>query len=247
MGDKLAETFPTRLGYHRTTVLRAAGLGESRVDALIGDVVRGSKNPVLGFLAGPFETRILITSIAKDQSEADALEAPIIAEIVSRLGKNYVGRDEQTMLVTAASELKRRSLRLGLADSFTGGLAGQTFLRALDQDNLAGALSVPEKALPEAISFLFGQADADLVGVIQSAPESAHKTGPISGPEPRSSGAGPELTAKCRLLAKAPGGEVELASAVRTVGRNEAMATVRAGALLSLILWTHLTGGPGPH
>ena len=43
-------------------VLKVCGLGESRVDEQIGDLIRGSTNPVIGLLASPGEIRIRLTA-----------------------------------------------------------------------------------------------------------------------------------------------------------------------------------------
>jgi nicotinamide-nucleotide amidase len=229
LGPKLEETFPTRVGHHRTTILRAAGLGESRVDSLLSDLIRGSTNPVLGLLAGPYETKVLITSKARNPAEAERLEAPIVAEAIRRLGPNYVGRDGQTMVTSICAELAKRSLRFGVADSFTNGLAATNYLQALNQENLAGTLAVVQDSLPEAVNFLFQTLAADLVGVISD-------PGP---PGPRSSDQ--ELSARVRILGRNPAGgpPVELATAENHFGRTQVMALTRAGALMTLLLWTY--------
>lgn len=226
---KLEETFPTRLGYHRTTILRASSLGESLVDDLLSDLIRGSANPVMGLLAGPFETRILITSKARDAAEADALEAPLVAETIKRLGKYYVGQGDQTMVTVSCGWLRERSLRLGIVDSLTRGSAGEPFAKNLPPENVAGFLATAEKGIGDGVAFLLGAPDADLVAVIQKGP-----------PPSRDDPAGPEMSVKARLLAKGPDGPREVASAQRLVGRSEAIGILRAGALLSLTLWDYL-------
>jgi competence/damage-inducible protein CinA-like protein len=238
LGPKLVEMFPSRLGYHRTTTLRASGLGESRVDYLLADLTVSSANPAIGFLAGPYETRILVTSKARDAAEADLLEAPILAEIIKRLGQNYVGQGDQTMVTSSRDELKSRSLKFGLVDSFTSGSAAIPFLTALERENLAGALSITEKRLDEGIKFLFLALGADLVGVIQAARPS---TDPLAVGQPSE---GEELSVMARLLRKSPEGPVEISSTSRQVGRGEAIAKTRAGALVSLLLWSHLKKVP---
>ncbi|MDR2386140.1 MAG: hypothetical protein LBE80_00970 [Deltaproteobacteria bacterium] len=244
LGPKLEEKFSTRLGHHRTTIIRASALGESRVDDLLGDLIRSSKNPVLGLLAGAYETRILITSKARDAHEADALEAPIISEVVKRLGPNYVGQGDLTLAKGVCLELKKRSLRLGLVDTFTLGTAERMFLEHLDPENLAALVTADESSIDTVVKFLFETLGADLVGVIQTqepdqgqSPQSfekAQKTEIEPPPLER------ETRVKARLLRKTPEGYRELASEVPRVGRTRAMAMARAGALMALLLWDHL-------
>jgi nicotinamide-nucleotide amidase len=236
LGPKLEEKFPARLGHGRTTVLRAAGLGESRVDELLGDLLRGSRNPVLGLLAGPYETRILVTTRAGDSAEAERLEAPVIAEAIRRLGPNYVGRDGLTMVGSVCSLLEARSLRLGLADSVTGGLAAEPFIRILAPGNLSGSLAVPRGALQQGIEFLFREMGADLVGTLDL---SGDQDGAGQDPEG-------EPMVLSRILERPPqGGQpVEISASRRLLGRPRDMAMARAGALLAFQLWEFLKG-PG--
>jgi molybdopterin-biosynthesis enzyme MoeA-like protein len=240
LGPKLEEKFPSRLGYHRTTILRASGLGESRVDYLLGDLIRDSVNPVLGLLAGPYETRILITSKARDKAEADRLEAPIIAEAIKRLGPNYVGRDGQTMVTSVCEVLKNQSLRLGIIDGVTFGEAAQTFLKLLPPQNLAGTLEVAADGLKvkEGTDFLFNNMGADLVGIL-SYPESFLSQGTIQDEDT-------EITVNIRLLKRNPTEElpIEVAQDTILVGRTKAAALSRASALLALKLYTYLRNLP---
>ncbi|MDR2444081.1 MAG: hypothetical protein LBE31_11240, partial [Deltaproteobacteria bacterium] len=55
LGPRLELKFGSKLGLVRTTIHRAAGLGEGLVDHKLGDLIRQSLNPSLGLLAGPFE------------------------------------------------------------------------------------------------------------------------------------------------------------------------------------------------
>jgi hypothetical protein len=244
LGPKLEEKFPTRLGYHRTTILRASALGESRVDDLIGDLIRSSKNPVLGLLAGPYETRVLITSKARDAREADLLEGPIVSEIVKRLGPNYVGSGDLTMAKWAGLELKKRSLSFGLVDTFTLGTAGKMFLENLAPENLTALVTANDEAIDLNADFLFKSLGADLVGIIQNHDPNysdlAQTLGQDQMPQTDPAPLENELWVKARLLQRSPEGYRELASAHRQVGRTKAMAIARAGALMTLLLWTHL-------
>ncbi|MDR2300976.1 MAG: hypothetical protein LBF38_02895 [Deltaproteobacteria bacterium] len=242
LGPKLAEKFPARLGHHRTTIIRASALGESLVDDLLGDLIRSSKNPVLGLLAGAYETRILITSKAMDAREADRLEAPIVSEIVKRLGPNYVGQGDLTLAKAVCLELKKRSLRLGLVDTFTLGSAGKMFLDHLEPENLAALVNAGENSIDSAVGYLFGTLGADLVGIIQN--HDPGQTAQVFEKAQKAEVEPPPLSMETRVKAtviqKTPSGYREIASDVPKVGRTKAMAMARAGALMALLLWNHL-------
>jgi hypothetical protein len=197
-------------------------------------MIRGSENPVMGLLAGPGETRILVTSKAWDEAEAERLAAPIVSEVIRRLGPNYVGRDGQTLVASACERLKRRSLRLGVADSVTSGEAALPYLKRLGPENLAGALAVGGESLDRAVDYLFRTLGADLVGVIG-------RPGPDT---PSPDDPNPDLEVTARLLGRGPSGgdPVEISSDRRLAGRARAMAMTRAGAMMAIQLWNYLKG-----
>ncbi|MDR3203863.1 MAG: hypothetical protein LBV23_03845 [Deltaproteobacteria bacterium] len=160
---KLKEKFSSRLGLVRTTVLRAAGLGESVVDKLLDDLVAGAENPKIGFLAGLYETRILISVKAADETEADRLDGKIISEIVKRLGSHYVGRNEETIASSVCAMIEEKNLRLGLVDSLSEGRAGEPFVKLLKSENLAGSFIVSPNDLKAAQEALFEKFGASIV------------------------------------------------------------------------------------
>jgi competence/damage-inducible protein CinA-like protein len=77
-------------------VLRTAGIGESRVDALIQDLERLS-NPTVGLSAHAGQTDIRITAKAESVEKAEALIEPLVQEINRRLGINIYGEGSETV------------------------------------------------------------------------------------------------------------------------------------------------------
>jgi nicotinamide-nucleotide amidase len=106
-------------------VLKVCGLGESRVDEQIGDLIRKSKNPVIGLLASPGEIRIRITAQGRDKEETEWLIAPVEAEIRKRLGVMIFGQGEETLEGVTARLLEEKKMTLGLVETFTGGRISQ--------------------------------------------------------------------------------------------------------------------------
>ena len=113
-------------------VLKAAGIGESKVDTLIGDLIRNSHNPTIGLLASPGEIRIRITAEARDEQEAADLIAPIEEEIRRRLGNKIFGADQETLESAVNALLLARDLGLVVLESFTGGMITQRLLACED-------------------------------------------------------------------------------------------------------------------
>ena len=86
----------TLRGTIKARVLHTAGIGESRVDALVGDLETFS-NPTVGLLAHPGNTDVRITAKADTLEEADRLISEMEARIRSLLGNHIFGTDEDTL------------------------------------------------------------------------------------------------------------------------------------------------------
>ena len=106
-------------------VLKVCGLGESRVDEQIGDLIRESKNPVIGLLASPGEIRIRITAQGRDKKETQSLIAAMEARIRERLGVLIFGTGEETLEGVTARLLEEKKISLGIVETFTGGRISQ--------------------------------------------------------------------------------------------------------------------------
>jgi nicotinamide-nucleotide amidase len=101
----LREKMGAGLGLIEYKVLKVCGLGESRVDEQIGDLIRSCTNPVIGLLASPGEIRIRLTAVGKSRAETDAHIRTTAEQIRSRLGHLIFGEDEET-LDSAAHRLR---------------------------------------------------------------------------------------------------------------------------------------------
>jgi len=77
-------------------IIHTAGIGESRIDDLIGDYER-LENPSVGITAKPGQVDIRITAKASNQSQARSLIAPIEKKILELVGKHVYGFDQETL------------------------------------------------------------------------------------------------------------------------------------------------------
>ncbi|MDR1546766.1 MAG: hypothetical protein LBU12_08695, partial [Deltaproteobacteria bacterium] len=175
---KLEAKFGQRLGVVKTFVLRAVGLGESAVDALLSDLLTASENPRLGLLAGSFETKVTAVVRARSDEEARRLAEPLLAEMERRLGPNCLGRRGQTIFEAVGELLAARGLRLALADSLTEGRAAALFSQATPPAQLAGAISAPPERGGAIERLAAEELGADLVGILSLRPAE----GPAEGP-----------------------------------------------------------------
>jgi nicotinamide-nucleotide amidase len=144
-------------GVLKSRLLRSYGLSESKVAELLADLFEGQSNPTMAFLASAGEIKVRLTAKATTDAEADALIAPVEAEVRDRLGTVF-GADGETVEQLIFDGLAARGWSIGTAESATGGLivarltevpGASTFVRG---SVVSYATDVKEKVLgvPEA-------------------------------------------------------------------------------------------------
>jgi nicotinamide-nucleotide amidase len=122
-------------------VLKICGMGESRVDSQVGDLIRGSSNPTVGILAEPAQILLRITAKAETVPEAKAKIAKTEQEIRRRLGQLIFGADDDTLEGVVNAMLLQKQKTLALLETHTGGGIAQRFV-ALDSPAILEALVV---------------------------------------------------------------------------------------------------------
>jgi nicotinamide-nucleotide amidase len=120
-------------------VLKVSGIGESRIDALIGDLIRNEQNPTVGVLASPDVVRIRIAARAESLDEANALIDIVDSKVRQRLPNMILGVDDQTLEAVVDQLLAERGWHVAIADGVTGGLLSHR-LSAKGGARLSGAL-----------------------------------------------------------------------------------------------------------
>jgi nicotinamide-nucleotide amidase len=101
-------------------VLKAVGIGESKVDRLIGDLIRPGANPEVGLLASMGEIKIRIAARAANQREAEGLIKPVESEIRNRLNHKIYGQDEDSLEGVVNAMLTAGGLSLAILETFSG-------------------------------------------------------------------------------------------------------------------------------
>jgi nicotinamide-nucleotide amidase len=111
-------------------VLKVSGVGESRIDAEIGDLMNQHDNPTVGLLASPDVVRIRIAARAPSREAADALIAPVEAAIRARIGDWILGADDDTLEGVIDRLLAAQGLHLAVIETATGGLVAHRLTAA---------------------------------------------------------------------------------------------------------------------
>jgi len=133
-------------------VLKAVGLSESRLDSIIGDLIKPGQNPVVGLLASQGEIKIRLTVTANTDQDALTLIRPVAEEIRSRLGKKIYGENGDTLEGIIDLLLSRHDLTLAILETYSGGLAAHK-LHGLSSSALIESRVMPdEKRLNEWLS-----------------------------------------------------------------------------------------------
>jgi nicotinamide-nucleotide amidase len=108
----------------KARVLRTAGIGESRIDQIIGDLMTAA-NPTVGLAAHSGQTDVRITAKAATPAEADALIAPVEAEVRRRLGDTVYGVEDERLEETLVALLAGAEATIAAIEAGTGGLLAQ--------------------------------------------------------------------------------------------------------------------------
>lgn len=116
-------------GVIKTRVLRTAGVGESQIDELIGDLEKGS-NPTVGLAAHAGSVDVRITVKADSEKDAQALIAPLEAELRERLKDWIYGADEETLEGAALANMDSKDWQLVVVEAGLGGRLTQRLAEA---------------------------------------------------------------------------------------------------------------------
>jgi nicotinamide-nucleotide amidase len=143
-----------------TKTLHTVGIGESDLDRRIEDLFRTLENPKIAVLAHGFRVDVKVMAKADSRERAEAMIAPVAAELRTRIGSGYYGDDETTLAGAIVRRLAERGLTLATAESCTGGAVADAIVGvagasaafrgavvAYADDVKTGLLNVPELTL----------------------------------------------------------------------------------------------------
>ena len=101
------------------------GIGESRVEEYIRDLMQESENPTVAPYCEAGEVRLRVTASAESRDEASDMCDDMISDILATGLEEYVyGIDVGTLENAAVRTLTQRELTVAVAESLTGGMIG---------------------------------------------------------------------------------------------------------------------------
>ncbi len=106
------------LGIIKALNLRAAGIGESTLDDMIGSEILENVNPTVGLAAHSGVIDVRVTAKAEDEAAADVMIEDMAQRLRARIGSYIFGTDEHTIEAALVEQL--RGLHGTLAISETG-------------------------------------------------------------------------------------------------------------------------------
>ena len=152
--------------------LRTIGVGEPMVETMLKDLF-GGDNPTLALYCGAGEVQARITARAQTAEEAEALIAPVEAEIRSRLGDAVYGEGLDNSLAQVVYELlMEKNARVSFAESCTGGMLCAQLVdlpgasNVLDESHITYANDAKAQVLGVSMDTLdeFGAVSAECAG-----------------------------------------------------------------------------------
>ena len=104
----------------KARVLHTAGVGESQIDDLIGDL-ETLNNPTVGLAAHSGQVDVRLTAKAATEAEADELIRGLEEEVRDRLGNWIYGVDQETLEEVALKAVKKQGWTLAVVEAGIGG------------------------------------------------------------------------------------------------------------------------------
>lgn len=160
------ETLQPGVIYSKT--VKICGMGESKVESMIRDLIDGQNNPTIATYAKTGEVHLRVTARAEDEKQAKQLIKPMVKELKNRFGTAVYTTEENVTLEKAVVDLLlANELTVSTIESCTGGMLSARLI------NIPGVSEV----------FKYGfitysnKAKRKMVGVKKS---SLHKYGAVS-------------------------------------------------------------------
>lgn len=104
---------------HKT--LHCFGAGESDVEAMLPDLIRRGREPLVGITASRATITLRITARGSCKEECDEKIAPVADSIRQCLGSLVFGEDGQTLEQVAIDRLRNQGQSIAVFDAVTGG------------------------------------------------------------------------------------------------------------------------------
>jgi nicotinamide-nucleotide amidase len=132
----LRERYQLGSGIIKAKVLRTAGIGESLLDAQIGDALLQQSNPTVGLAAHAGQVDVRITAKADSEAEAEKMIEVVETQIRERIGNFIFGIDEEKIEDVLVQLLNTHHLTAAISETGLGNPIS-TLIRGADgNDNV---------------------------------------------------------------------------------------------------------------
>ncbi len=111
---------PARVIRHRN--IRCFGVGESQLEAMLPDLIRRGREPVVGITVSDATITLRITAAGDDDAACRAAIEPTVAIIREKLGTLVFGEADDELEHVVAALLREQGKTLAVAEWATGGL-----------------------------------------------------------------------------------------------------------------------------
>lgn len=103
--------------------VKVCGVGESRAETMIQDMIAKQTNPTIAPYAKTGEVHLRVTAKAENEKEAKKLVKPVVKELKSRFGNDiYTTESNITLEKSVVDLLVANELTVSTAESCTGGM-----------------------------------------------------------------------------------------------------------------------------
>ena len=117
--------------------VKIVGVGESKAETMIRDLIDTQTNPTIATYAKTGEVHIRVTASGADEKEAKKLVKPVVKELKLRFGNNiYTTEDDMTLEKAVVELLQSNNMTISTVESCTGGLVSASIV------SVAGASDV---------------------------------------------------------------------------------------------------------
>ncbi len=109
--------------------VKIVGVGESKAETMIMDMIDAQSNPTIATYAKTGEVHIRVTAFGSDEKEAKKLVKPVVKELKARFGNSvYAAEDEISLEQSVVELLASNKMTLSTVESCTGGLISATIV-----------------------------------------------------------------------------------------------------------------------
>lgn len=103
--------------------VKICGVGESKAESMVEDLVNAQDNPTIATYAKTGEVHLRVTATAPDEKEAKKLVKPMVKELKGRFGNHVYTTDSEVTLEKAVVDLlMANKLTVCTVESCTGGM-----------------------------------------------------------------------------------------------------------------------------